>query len=131
MRTALGSIVGFLVAGLIAYGVEYINHFFWFPPGVNWFDPAQVEAVIPTLPAYAALPNLLGGMLGTYCGTLLAGRIAANGKYTAGIGVIALIIAQGVAVQAIVPQPWWVLVVSAVAVLVCGYFGTRKGALPK
>jgi hypothetical protein len=127
VRVALGIIAGFLLAAFIAYGVEYINHFFWFPPDVNWFDPQEVIAFVPNLPVYAALPNLIGGIVGVYLGTRWAGRIARTGTYTAGIGVIALIILQGVAVQIVAPQEWWVFAVSAAAVLVAGYYGTRAG----
>lgn len=127
MRTIGAILAGLLLALGIAYLTEYINHFFWFPPGSNYFDTEQLKQIIPTLPLIAGVPNLIGAMLGIYLGTRWACRLAGNGSRVPGYAVLGLILLQSLVIQMVVPQPAWVLVVSGAAALVATYFGTEAG----
>lgn len=127
MRTLVAILAGFLLAMFIAYGVEYINHFFWFPAGSNYFDTEQLKDIIPTLPPIAGVPNLIGSMAGVFLGTRLAVRKAGGSAMFPGYAIAGLILLQGAIIQMVVPQEWWVLAISAIALFVATYFGSRAG----
>jgi hypothetical protein len=91
MRTLGAILAGFLLAMSLAYLVEYINHFFWFPPGSNYFDTEQLKEIIPTLPPVAGVPNLLGAMLGVFLGTRWAVRLNRKPSRVPGYAILGLI----------------------------------------
>jgi hypothetical protein len=127
-RTFLAVLAGFLIAGIIGYGVEFINSRFWLPEGVNWFSMEEMKEVIPTLPLIAGVPNLIGAIVGMYLGTRTAGRIARSGTPKPGYVVTALVFLQGVIPQFIVEEGPFPIVVGSVLMLATGYFGSRAGA---
>lgn len=124
----LGIVAGFLIAALIGYGVEFINAQFWLPEGTNWFSMEDMKAAIPNLPPYAAIPNIIGALVGLYLGARTAGRIARNGSPTPGYVVTGLIYLFGVIPQFIVETPLWAIAVGSVLMLAVGYLGSRAGA---
>lgn len=127
-RTVLGVVAGFLIATLIGYAVEFINAQFWLPEGTNWFSIEDMKAVIPTLPPYAAIPNLIGALVGMYLGARAAGRIARTGSPNPGYVVTGLVYLQGVIPQFIVETPLLALAIGSALMLTAGYLGSRAGA---
>ena len=128
VRVIVAVVAGFLIAGLMGYGVEYINAKFWLPPDVNWFSMEDMKAAIPNLPPYAALPNLIGGMVGLYLGARVAGKIARNGSMVPGYLVTALILIQGIIPQFIVEEPLWMIALGSILMFTAGYLGTKAGS---
>lgn len=128
MRVVWAVVAGFLIAALISYAVEFINAQFWFPKDANWFSMEDVKRVIPTLPPIAALPNIIGGIVGLYLGTRTAGRIARDGSPVPGYIVTGVYYIQGVIPQFYVEEPLWAIAVGSVVVLLVGYLGSKAGA---
>lgn len=115
-RTIVGVIAGLLVmAGGVA-AVQWLGHALYPPPaGLDYRDPAQLQAVMQAMPWPAKALVVLAWTLGSLAGGLAAAKIARAHRRGAalavGLAMLALVVMNLVAI----PHPAWM---AALGVLV-------------
>ncbi|MEM9072139.1 MAG: hypothetical protein AAGE52_26775 [Myxococcota bacterium] len=130
----LGAVLaGAVLAGLasafvVIAGVQWLN-FVLFPPpeGTNFDDPAQVEAILESLPVAALLMLELSYALGSIVGGAVAGWVHSGRAALVVGGVLTLL---GVLNLRSIPHPLWLAVLTTVTYLpMCGlgaYLARRR-----
>ena len=126
LRSVLGIVVGVVVALAIITGFDFLSSsLFPLPPGVDPFDPAQLQAVMDQIPAAAFGIILLGWAAASFFGAWLAARIAGRAPFVHGMTVAVLLLVAGVLNMMLVPHPIWVWVLGVAAFIGFGYLGSK------
>jgi hypothetical protein len=106
MRVVIGVLGGIVVAVLCIYVIEAVGHsVFPAPPGIDPYNPADVERLMAALPAGAFAFVLAGWFIGTLLGASVANRIAR--RSFAGWIVALVVVVGGVATMMMIPHPLW------------------------
>jgi hypothetical protein len=106
MRIVIGVLGGIVVAIACVYVFEVVGHsVFPAPPGIDPYNPADVERLMAALPAGAFAFVVAGWFIGALAGASVANRIAR--RSFAGWIVAAVVVAGGVATMIMIPHPLW------------------------
>lgn len=122
----LGVVVGLLVGGLFNMALVQLNVALHAPPeGLDWKDPAQVEAFAGSLPALGFLIVLLAhagqAFLGAVVGTLVSGRRSLVVAWV--VGALTLL---GCVINLLaIPSPLWFAVLDVLLPLPAAWLGGR------
>lgn len=111
IRNILAVIAGFLGGSLINMGLIRLGHLLFPVPGIFSQDINALAEVMPDLEAKHFLFPFLAHALGTLCGSLLAGLIAAGHKMAFALSVGVLFLAGGILACFIIPAPSWFIAV--------------------
>lgn len=110
-----------LIAGLFATmgvitGVELVSAKWLFPPpaGLDYNDPAAVNAFVASLPLAALLVILGAWLVGTFIGAAVAARLAGRYPVIPAMVIACLVVAGTIANAMNIQHPTWML---ALAVL--------------
>lgn len=132
MRNLLAVILGVMVAGIAAAGVESLGHSLYVPPAVAADDPRAPEvyaSYIKTAPFLALAFPLLAWAAGAFVGGAVAAYVAA-GRRTCRFGTIVglVFLIMGAMMMWMIPHPWWFMLAAPFACLIPGWFGGLVGA---
>jgi len=124
LKRLLAVIVG-LVAGMIIVAlIEGLGHALWPPPkGVDLRDPAQLEALIPTLPFGALAAVVVAWALGSFGGGWMAATLSRSPREALAVGF--LILCMGVVTMVQIPHPLWMWVMGVLLPLPAAWLGSR------
>ena len=109
-RTIVGVIVGLLVmAGCVA-AVEWLGHALYPPPaGLDYQDPAQLQALMQSMPWQAKALVVLAWTLGSLAGGFVAAMIARARRRGAALCVGLVMLALVGINLAMIPHPAWMM----------------------
>lgn len=115
-----GIAAGIVAAMMLIMGNEVIGHIVWPPPpGLNPQDPAQIDALLKTMPFMAQLWIPFSYFVGAFGGCLIALRL--SGGWMNALWVVLAILLLAVAANLIaIPHPTWLAGASALAPLLGG-----------
>ena len=111
LRSIVALVAGLFATMIVITGMEAISAVWLFPPppGLDFRDPAAVNAFIKTMPAPAFAWILGAWLLGTFIGAGLAARIAERHRALLAV-LIGLLVVIGTIVNATsIEHPRWVL----------------------
>jgi hypothetical protein len=111
IRNILAVIAGFLGGSLINMGLIRLGHLLFPVPGIFSQDINALAEVMPDLEAKHFLFPFLAHALGTLCGSLLVGLIAAGHKMAFALSVGVLFLAGGLLACFMIPAPSWFIAV--------------------
>lgn len=131
MKTVLRSIAailaGFVVASIVMMIVETINGNILYPElgkiAAGMTDREQIRALIASAPIGALLVVIVGWILGSFAGGLIAALIAARSTLTHAIVLGVLLTCAGVANNLMIPPPMWFWIVSLFVFVPPAYLG--------
>jgi hypothetical protein len=112
LRNAFAFISGVFASMIVVTFVELADATLLYPPppGLDFKDPAQVDAFVAGMPASALAMVLAGWCLGAFVGGGVAARLAETHRVALAASIGALV-AFGVAMNALqVHHPAWVVV---------------------
>lgn len=109
-RTVLAVIAGLLAMAVVVFAVEALGHRVYpLPAGIDFDDPASLQALMESLPVGALLFVVAAWALGTFAGAHLAARIARTHRRGAALGIaVAMIVLVGFNAS-MIPHPAWVI----------------------
>ncbi|HEX8554557.1 MAG TPA: hypothetical protein VF695_07615 [Sphingomonas sp.] len=128
MRTAIGIIVGIIVAMATIWVMEAGTHLLYPTAPMDLNDPEGVKRIVAGMPVPAKLLILLGWLIGAAAGAFTAVTVARRAWASwvpAGVVFFA-----GVANLFLIPHPWW-MNIGAVTVPILGGWLGRKLALDR
>ena len=115
VRNILAVVVGFVIGGIVNWGILTIGHILMPPPA--GFDGSSMEGVASTIHLLQPLDFVvpfLAHALGPFVGVLSAMFIAASGRKTIAIILGVLFLAGGIAANVMIPAPTWYRIVDIV-----------------
>jgi hypothetical protein len=115
VRNILAVVVGFLIGGLVNWGILTVGHVLIPPPA--GFDGTSMEGVAATihlLRPHDYIVVFLAHALGPFAGVLSAMFIAASGRKTIAIILGSLFLLGGIAANYMIPAPAWYRIVDLV-----------------
>ena len=122
-------LLGVLLGSIIIFGADFLDQaLFPLPPGVNPRDPSALKAAMAHIPVGAFVVVLIGWIIGTFSGALVAARIARRYKVRCGMLVGVLFWGAGIANMLEIPHPLWFWVVGVAIFLPAAYLGTKLAA---
>lgn len=108
IRNVLAVILGFVVGGLVNWGVLTVGHaLIPPPPGFDGTSMQGVASTIHLLRPIDYVPVFLAHALGPLVGVLVAMFIAASGHKLIAIILGVLFLAGGIAANIMIPAPLW------------------------
>lgn len=127
MKSALAVIAGLIVGVIVIMIVEAIGHMIYPPPeGVDLKDPAQLAAIMDSIPLGAKIAVLVAWGLGIFAGGVTAVKIS-GGKTWPAKAIAAILFAGAIATMFMIPHPVW-MIAGAVVVTLLGLFGATRFA---
>lgn len=125
LRRIVGTIAGIILFMIVTTVVQTIGHRIWpLPDGVDPRDPAQMAAVVETIPVTAKLWVLLSYLLGSIAG-VWAARTIARWHGAGWIVVAAICIATTINIL-MIPHPLWMAIASYAVPIAVGWVATRR-----
>jgi len=127
MRPFLGTLAGLVAGVVIIFVVEMLGHVLYPPPeGVDLKDPAQLEALMGTIPLGAKIAVLIAWGLGVFGGGAAAVSISGGVRWPA--AVVAVVLLGFAAMTMIeIPHPAW-MVAGALFATGAGWYGATRFA---
>jgi hypothetical protein len=108
VRTILSILAGLITGFILIFSMEALTHSFYpAPPGMDFNNPEAVEQFMSNLPMGAMLMVLLGYMIGSYAGGLVAAQVALEGHIRNAVIVGALLTGSDIVNMLTVPHPAW------------------------
>ena len=118
MKRFLGVLAGLVVAVVVIFGLEFLNHALFPWPMLDANDKAGFAAALAAAPMPAKLLIVFAWFLGALAGGVTAVRI--SDWPTAGWIVAGLVVIAGVANILIIRHPVWMQIAAIAAPLVAG-----------
>lgn len=133
IRTMFSTMLGMLVATMVALGLEFVGkRVFPLPAGSLAADAAPAD-LIAAAPIGMLLFVVAGRLCGALCGAWVASRLASRHSMTAAMTVGALVLLSCVLDAWMLPQPLWMLLMGVVAPLPLAWCGGQlacRGSAP-
>jgi MFS family permease len=129
VRSILAVIAGFVAASVVMMVIEMVNGRILYPElgklaeGVT--DKEAIRALMANAPVGAFLVVLLGWVLGSLVGGLLAAWIGWNAPLAHALVLGGLLTLAGIANNMMVPPPVWFWIISLVVFLPAVYAGAQ------
>ena len=130
MKTILAVVAGVVVGGAIVFVSEAVGHSLFPPPAdINLANPEDVKRLMASLPAGAFAMVLLGWLLGSLAGALVALRIAR--RPAAAWAVAVVFILATTANFFMIPHPAWMIAAGLLIPLASAWLALRLGGTAK
>ena len=129
VRSILAVIAGFVAASAVMLVIETVNGRVLYPElgklAEGMTDRGEIRALLATAPVGAFLVVLLGWVLGSLVGGLLAAWIGRNAPVAHALVLGGLLTLAGIANNLMIPPPPWFWIPSLVVFLPAAYAGAR------
>lgn len=126
LRSILAGVVGLVVASLVVFLIESVNHhFFPFPAGMDMNDREAIAAFVKTLPAGAFVAVWFGWALGAFTGTWLAKKLTPGASNRPAITVAVVFFLFCAFNMAMIPSPIPFIVASVITTPLASYAALR------
>jgi len=128
VKRILSVVLGLICAFVLILSLEMINSLFYAPPeGVDFKTPVAMRAFIDALPVTAFLLVLLGFILGTFIGSLVAVMVSKSGNLVPAMLVGVILMVANMADLYLIQHPLWFAVLSTAVYLPMAYLGGIVG----
>ena len=107
IKNILAVIAGWVGGSFINMGLVQLGHSMFPIEGIDPNDMEALAAIMPTLDAQYFIFPFLAHALGTLVGAAIAAMIAANHNMKFALGIGALFLLGGLAVNYMLPGPMW------------------------
>lgn len=122
IRYIAAAFVGIVLAMALVAGIEAIGHAVYpLPAGLNFKDPAQVQAYFNGLGFGEFAFVLAAWIVSTFVGGVVAASIARTRPFLFAAFVGAVILAATIANMVLLPHPLWFSVLAVVGILLATY----------
>lgn len=109
-RTLLAVIGGLVAMVACVAAVELLSAWLYPPPpGVDYHDPAQLRAAMPTIPWQAKALVILAWTLGSLVGAYVAAKIARSMRRAAALAIGCLMMTLVGISLVMIPHPAWMI----------------------
>jgi hypothetical protein len=109
-RSILGVIAGLVAMVCTVGALQWLSQQFWPPPpGIDFHDPAQVRALIATLPWGALAMVVLSWTLGSLLGGFVAAKLARSHRRGAALAIGLVMLALVGLNLWMYPHPAWMI----------------------
>jgi hypothetical protein len=126
IRDILAALAGIAIAVLIVFVATELNHTVYPPPpDLDFSDPDALRPYIATLPIGAFLLLIGGWVVGTFVGSVIAGRIGTAKPWIYPAIVGGLIFSATAANLIAIPHPLWFSIISLLAIIASAWLATR------
>ncbi|HMB55668.1 MAG TPA: hypothetical protein VKM35_00490 [Arenimonas sp.] len=131
MIRSLFAIIAGLIAGILATTFTEIaaTKVFAIPPGVDFHDPAQLRALIESMPMSAKGLIVFGWCLGAFLGAGVAVRLASQHRLFVAMA-IGIAVAAGTIGNSWGTHPFWMIATGTLGPLGLAYLAYRTAPKP-
>jgi len=118
IRDILAALAGIAIAVLIVFTATELNHTVYPPPPeLDFSDPDALRPYIATLPIGAFLLLMGGWVVGTFVGSVIAGRIGTAKPWVYPAIVGGLVFTATVANLLAIPHPLWFSITALIGIV--------------
>ncbi len=126
IRDILAALAGIAIAVLIVFIATELNHTVYPPPPqLDFSDPDALRPFIATLPIGAFLLLMGGWVVGTFVGSVIAGRIGTAKPWVYPAIVGGLVFTATVANLLAIPHPLWFSITALIGIVASAWLSTR------
>jgi len=120
-----GAVVAIVVIGLVQAAA---HHLYPPPPGIDFNDPAVLKRIMMEAPVGALLMVLLSYFCGTFVGSWVAARLAADTPTRQAYLIGGMMLISGLMNLFAIPHPVWFWVGSITVFVAAAWLGGKLGA---
>jgi len=126
IRDILAALAGIAIAVLIVFTATELNHTVYPPPPeLDFSDPDALRPYIATLPIGAFLLLMGGWVVGTFVGSVIAGRIGTAKPWVYPAIVGGLVFTATVANLILIPHPLWFSTTALIGIVASACLANR------
>ena len=126
IRDILAALAGIAIAVLIVFIATELNHTVYPPPPeLDFSDPDALRPYIATLPIGAFLLLMGGWVVGTFVGSVIAGRIGTAKPWVYPAIVGGLVFTATVANLLAIPHPLWFSITALIGIVASACLANR------